>query len=315
MGRMEKFTTRGVNPARRLDYWNRLCGESLARTSVDSPSRSFRAEMWRWSLGDLTMIRPRSEASRVARSGHSRPDGRAHVVLHLQHHGYSRHRQGRHEAELSPGSFILSAAEEDYAFDLGTEHEMLVAEMPRDRLLERLPNLDDHMCRRIWGGAPSGRLFHDFLLSLWRQGDQSQSDPLWQTGVSDVFYDMVALAVKAEQTHPAIADRQGTQSIMGRLTELIEMRLADPGLGTAMLAEETGVSIRTVQNAFAAMSTTPSGYIQQRRLQRAGDILRADRDRSITSIAFDLGFNESAYFTRCFRQHFGTTPSQWRSSH
>lgn len=315
MGSMEKFTTRGVSPAQRLDYWNRLCGESLARTSVDTSSRSFRAEMWRWSLGDLTMIRPRSEASRVARSGHCRPDGRANVVLHLQHHGHSRHRQGRHEAELSPGSFILSAAEEDYAFELGTEHEMLVVEMPRDRLLERLPNLDDHMGRRIWGGAPSGRLFHDFLLSLWRQGDQSQSDPLWRTGVAEVFYDMVALAIRAERTIPDTADRQPNQLNLARLTEIVEMRLADPRLGTAMLADETGVSIRTVQNAFAAMSTTPSGYIQQRRLQRAGDILRADRDRSITSIAFDLGFNESAYFTRCFRQHFGTTPSQWRSSH
>ena len=35
--------------------------------------------------------------------------------------------------------------------------------------------------------------------------------------------------------------------------------------------------------------------------------------RSITDIAFDLGFNDSAYFTRCFRQQFGAPPSAWRT--
>jgi hypothetical protein len=172
MGSIEKFTTRGVTPAQRLDYWNRLCCESLARTRVDTRSRSFRAEMWRWSLGELTMLRPRSEASHVSRSGHPGPDGQANIVLHFQHHGHSRHRQGLCEADLTQGSFILSAGEEDYAFDRGTEHELLVVEMPRARLEEKLPSLEDHMCRSIWGGGPSGRIFHDFLLSLWRQGDQ-----------------------------------------------------------------------------------------------------------------------------------------------
>ena len=33
---------------------------------------------------------------------------------------------------------------------------------------------------------------------------------------------------------------------------------------------------------------------------------------SITALAFDLGFNDSAYFSRCFRQRFGTTPSGYR---
>jgi AraC-like DNA-binding protein len=63
---------------------------------------------------------------------------------------------------------------------------------------------------------------------------------------------------------------------------------------------------------FAAMGKTPSGYIVERRLQRAADRLNAAPATSITELAFELGFNDSAYFARCFRQKFGVAPRDWR---
>ena len=80
-----------------------------------------------------------------------------------------------------------------------------------------------------------------------------------------------------------------------------------------MLADELGISPRSVQSLFAQRATTPSAYILRRRLDRAAELLSGDPARSITDIAFDLGFNDSAYFTRCFRQQFGAPPSAWRT--
>ena len=34
---------------------------------------------------------------------------------------------------------------------------------------------------------------------------------------------------------------------------------------------------------------------------------------SITEVAFEMGFNDSAYFARCFRQRFGVAPREWRT--
>ncbi|MCB0577353.1 MAG: AraC family transcriptional regulator, partial [Saprospiraceae bacterium] len=33
---------------------------------------------------------------------------------------------------------------------------------------------------------------------------------------------------------------------------------------------------------------------------------------SITSIAYDTGFNDPGYFSRVFKQEFGATPQEWR---
>jgi len=57
------------------------------------------------------------------------------------------------------------------------------------------------------------------------------------------------------------------------------------------------------------MSTTASAFILEQRLKRAAERLRAERGRtSITQIAYDCGFSDSAYFSRCFHKLYGVSP-------
>jgi AraC-like DNA-binding protein len=308
MTSVEKFETTGIAPLHRLAYWNELVGSTYGGTFVNAPDPDFIAEMWRWNVGDLAMIRPRSDPSKVGR----RPDPNAteeRVVLHLQRRGTSVHHQRGHDADLGVGDFSLCSADEAYDLDLLTRHELLVVEFPRRLLAARVANLDCRFAQRICGASPSGRIFHDFLLSLWQQGDQSEADPEWQSGVSSVFFDLVAMAMRGSDLAPQATQGSGLQT---RLIALIDARLGDPELRTSAIAHELHVSTRTVQNVFAAMGTTPGGYVLERRLTRAAEMLGSRNAPGITALAFDLGFNDSAYFARCFRQRFGTTPSAWR---
>ncbi|MES1975178.1 MAG: helix-turn-helix domain-containing protein [Pseudomonadota bacterium] len=308
MGQLEKFETATIAPAHRLAFWNDLVGQIYGGTFVNADRPDFDATMWRWSVGQLDMIRPRSERSHVGRA----PDPRIteeRVVLHLQRRGTSRHHQGGREADLHPGDFALCSANHPYAIDLMTAHELLVVEFPRTLIAERVRGLDDRFACRVSGASPSGRLFHDFLLSLWHQGDQSDADPDWQNGVSSIFADLVALAVNGLDVARDVAPGATLRS---KVLALVEARLGDPELRTATIAEELHISDRTVQNLFAAMGTTPSAHILERRLTRGAEMLTGKPESSITEVAFDLGFNDSAYFARCFRQQFGTTPRAWR---
>jgi AraC-like DNA-binding protein len=311
MNIVEKFATLGIAPSHRLAFWNELVGRTYGGTFVNAPDPNFSAEMWRWTVGDLSMIRPRSEPSRVGR----RPDlvtGEERVVLHLQRRGTSIHRQRGREAALNAGDFALCSADRGYDIDLPTRHEMLVVEFPRRLLAARVGDLEAHFAKRISGASPGGRIFHDFLLSLWQQGDQSDADPEWQSGVSVVFFDLVAMAMRGSDM---AAQNMPGSALRNRLVGLVDSRLSDPELRTTAIADELHVSPRTVQNVFAAMGTTPGGYVLERRLCRAAEVLTENPGASITTVAYDLGFNDSAYFTRCFRQKFGTTPSSWRNTH
>lgn len=306
MTAVQKFATDGIAPPERLAFWNSLVDRVYSGTYVKSPNDEFSGEMWTWQVGDLAMIRPRSTASFVGRDPRYTDDER--LILHLQCRGSSIHKQSGTETTLGAGDFIIASPHEAYAIDLAA-HELLVVEFPRAPLAERFPGIDDALRQRMSGSTPGARVFHDFLLSLWRQSQQGLADDDWQDGVSQVFYDLVALAMRGASKPDAPAQ---DSALRRRVLGIVEAQLADPGLRTLSLANTCNASVRTIQNMFAAMGTTPSAYILERRLARAAERLVSAQGASITEVAFELGFNDSAYFARAFRQRFGISPREWR---
>lgn len=82
--------------------------------------------------------------------------------------------------------------------------------------------------------------------------------------------------------------------------------------GMARMAQ---MSRRSFTRAFqAAVGTSPIAYLIQVRLNRAAALLRQDQ-QSITEIAFRVGFRDSNYFTRQFRNLFGMAPRTYRQRH
>jgi AraC-like DNA-binding protein len=60
-----------------------------------------------------------------------------------------------------------------------------------------------------------------------------------------------------------------------------------------------------------ATGQTPIDYLVRLRIQKALEMLR-NTNLSITEIALEVGFNDSNYFTRCFRRVMEQTPKQYR---
>ena len=306
MGQIERFTTTSVKASARLDFWNQLACETYPGLSIDAPDSDLRADISRWKLGDVTLSRPRSQASVAQRTW---PSGEPAIMLHYQRYGTSRQSQRRTVCELRAGDLALCSSDEPYRLELSPKHELFVVELPRSRLEGRVQNLDACISHRFNGLTPSGRILNSFLLSLWNEGDHHCEDPVWRTGVTEVLIELVALALRGNVEARQPEDLRA----MTRLLALIEDRLADPDLGPVTLAAELGISVRSLQKLLAARNTTPSAYVMSRRLARASDLLLCDPRRSITQIAFSLGFNDSAYFCRCFRRRFGLSPTAYRA--
>ncbi len=81
------------------------------------------------------------------------------------------------------------------------------------------------------------------------------------------------------------------------------------------LAERSHMSRRTLFRAFQeAFGKTPLEYLTALRIAEGARLLLESTQCSIGEVAERSGFNDSNYFTRSFRQHFGMSPRAYRQS-
>lgn len=106
------------------------------------------------------------------------------------------------------------------------------------------------------------------------------------------------------------ADSRALLRIAKSITH-IETRYTQP-MQLEELVSMAKMSKRSFLRAFeSAMGCTPIAYLIQLRVTHAAKRLR-QTDDSITDIAYDAGFNDSNYFARQFRNHFGVSPREYR---
>jgi AraC-like DNA-binding protein len=107
-------------------------------------------------------------------------------------------------------------------------------------------------------------------------------------------------------------DSQALLRLAGAITHL-ETHYANP-VELADLADMAHMSKRSFLRTFrAATGHSPIAYLIQIRVNRAADLLRTT-DESITDVAFRVGFQDSNYFTRQFRQLMRVSPRAYRAA-
>jgi AraC-like DNA-binding protein len=306
---IERFLTCHIEPSKRLDFWNELVGSTYDGLVVDSPNPYFNAELLRWKMGDNTLIWPKSPGFLVQRQREGlRRSSDARVIAHIFQSGSGRLIHRGREVLVGAGDMVVCASDEWYLVDMPGPHEVLVLEFDRELIEDRVSGLDDRIAQCISGKLAATRLLRRFVLSLWNEGLLnlgSHAEQAYGTIIKDMF------AVSLEGQCEDVREPNG---LFLRLRQTIERRFSDPDVTAAMLADELGVSMRTMQHAAAAAGTTPVACLTEKRLEHAALELRTDPQTSITQVAFRSGFSDSAYFSRRFHERYGMSPSQYRQT-
>jgi len=94
-------------------------------------------------------------------------------------------------------------------------------------------------------------------------------------------------------------------------TDFVRRNLQDARLTIEQTADYCQTSIRTLQKVFQVADFSFSQYLNDLRLTAAAIRLYQTHD-SITAIAFQCGFNNSAYFSKRFKEKYHLSPNQYR---
>jgi AraC-like DNA-binding protein len=111
---------------------------------------------------------------------------------------------------------------------------------------------------------------------------------------------------------PALEIRGGLPPVRAqRICEYIASNL-DQNIRLEALAELAGLSVHHFSRAFKqSVGVPPHGYILQRRIERAQDLLRNTR-LPLSEIALSAGFSDQSHLARHFRRMTGQSPSAMR---
>ncbi len=111
-----------------------------------------------------------------------------------------------------------------------------------------------------------------------------------------------------------IAITPADEAFLQRAMQLVERRLDDPDLSVAWLSKEIYLSRSQLHRKLHALiNQSTSEFIRSLRLKRAAQLLE-QQAATVSEIAYMTGFNSPAYFRKCFREQFGTTPTEYASS-
>lgn len=286
-------------PQSRHLFWREIIAEAFPGMTVYAPE-GISADLSRWKLGSVGLARARSGRAHISRIANRNA---GNVIVHLQRRGRLTMTHGGGAVSAAAGDIVIADDSRPYAIEISEGNECLILQLPAAELGEALAGRDCHGWL-LRGDDPNVAFLGHMLQGLWGQRELYDSV---DGGVGDLLADAARLVCRCSPSS-AMTRIDGTAPV-----EYALRHLDDPALGTAMICEATGLSPRAVQKAFLRHAAlTPTAFIAERRLARAADLLGVGDGRSITDVALEVGFNDPAFFSRCFRRRFGIAPRDWR---
>ncbi|HEV2362749.1 MAG TPA: helix-turn-helix domain-containing protein [Caulobacteraceae bacterium] len=212
---------------------------------------------------------------------------------------------------LAPGDIAFGPTGRTASLALETRCRLMFVQAPRVALDHRLVAARNLKIGSLSGREGVARVFSSLLRAIADALPELSEEQL--RPVELALTEFLAASLAEVSDYRAIG--MGAHSPhLHRICQSIETLLPDPELSLRRLAVRNGVSPRYIQKLFAAASETFGHYVRTRRLERCRTDLRSPMCArlSISEICFRWGFNESAHFSRAFRNQYGLSPRQYR---
>jgi acetamidase/formamidase/AraC-like DNA-binding protein len=303
------FTTESYPDHRRLEAWQDVLGRLSieARDGVAARDVFATAQAVESPLGIVFA----QIAAGPQRLSYSDDPGIIWLALHSE--GEAVLSEAGRTTPIAVGDLVYGTVGAPAELLFATSFRQLLMRIPRSAIGGRLVAPLAPRVGHLSGRSGFGRVFAQLLASVADTIDGLDADAIRPIEVALAEFLAVSLATDREDgmLEGATASQTAT---LHRLCQTIEMRLSDPDLGLAGLAQQAGVSMRYLQKLFEAAGSSFGEYVRQRRLERARlDLMNPLYAReSITTICFRWGFNDAAGFSRAFSERFGEPPRQYR---
>lgn len=310
-----RASTEQVDAPHRLTFWDNFSADALVglRTST-SLGNDFSARLAGCSLGELKIFEIEGNVHCVERDRESveRFPRNSVFLCHLTG-GNAYFVQSGKVFQLAAGDTIVYDTRKPFTYGFAAAMHQFLIDLPLDLADKRWGVDVDDLPLKL---TPSRAL--DYAV----RGELSRScSTIFRSPTPDFissFEDQAHFVLRSLICAEVNADANLNRSIFYLIDakRYILRNLSSPDLNSTAVAESVGLSARHLNRLFGAEGGSISGYIWEKRAEKAWRDLR-DRSMSpltISEISFRCGYASPAHFTRTMVERYGMTPSDIRDT-
>ncbi len=102
------------------------------------------------------------------------------------------------------------------------------------------------------------------------------------------------------------------EDCLNKLVDFLDQNYQNPNLHLQNFCRDLGFSKSKLYRKVKSLTgKSVNHFIKEFRLQKALNLFK-DQKNNISEMAYAIGFNSPAYFSRCFKKHYGILPSEYQ---
>ncbi len=287
------------------DIVHATCGQFTTHFGSNAPNGTIETAQ----IGTLACAKISQSVERVCRARTEvMADETNHCYLLLQTAGCSKLIHDDISVDLAPGDAVLIDSAAPFEMSMAGHTSQICVHVPKDRLAAEMAGWEKRLGRKL--PTPNDFLLQSIITAAFMPGD----------GVDEGSGEVLANAVVGLLSQgwcnvddPKPASQRYASRRLRHVRNFILNNLSEGDLSPKMIARATAISERQLHRLFSS-GPSLSQWIRQARVERCAADFRDPSlyDRSITEIAYARGFNDSAHFSRVFRDAFGVPPREYR---
>jgi AraC-like DNA-binding protein len=302
------FNTDSIAPAKRYASWrDAICDVYVNVEVAATDPENYKGFIRETRFGDVVLTDILVSEQRINRRRRhlARLDKDCYYLHFLQSGSVNVLQHGATYVSNAARGAIFSASEQ-YELQCVGEGRAFYLEIPTDELARRFPKGIVPLTAEINSTLGLGRIATEFCAALAMESDNVKGD--LRGGLGSQLIDIVALTLMSGERDVPTLEGSVQQARLRSVQLWIETHLSEPDLTLERIAHANNMSLRYLHLLFRQCDMSVSDWLWNRRLQRCYDQIAKHDGRSITSIAFEYGFNSSAHFSTMFRRKYGIRP-------
>lgn len=216
---------------------------------------------------------------------------------------------------VESGSLVLLNQTSPYRASTNACYHAYSISIPKKLLLQRAPQIGPFYRLETINRSPRGQLLAHFSQHL------SEGIANWSEteiiALREQFLDLLILLMVNDSDAAVNPEACGIKAAhRERAMAYIKHNHCNPQLTPNMIAAGCGISTSYLHKVFHAADLRVEHYLFLQRLKTCRNLLRnpLHRHQSVQQIAYKSGFAHASHFSRLFKEKYGMSPSEFRST-